>query len=739
MFDSMTIQKYLKWAIIAGCFALLFIPLFVSNSLFFPFITGKAFFFRIIVEIVFVLWLILAVRDQSARPVRSPLLIALAVFGAIITLATIFSQYPYHSFWSNFERMEGLITYLHLGAFWLVLISVFKTDKIWRRFLNTSLIASFFVVVYSFFQLAGWAQIHQGSVRLDATLGNATYLAVYLLINIFIALYFLSGTKTSRLMKSLYSVLLVLQLVILYYTATRGAILGLAVGLLVAAGLALWRGRTYLSPQLKKITLSVFLGVILIAGGLFLAKDSSFVQSSPVLSRFASISLHEQTTESRLLIWQMSLRGAGERPLLGWGPENYYLVFNKYYEPELWRQEQWFDRSHNIFLDWLISAGVLGLLGYLSLFVIALYLIWRQSREGQNLSLNIVERSVLTGLLVAYFFQNIFVFDNLMSYILFLTVLAYLHFISTKQPNLKLGLVANGSLQSAVGVVGLIMLIVVFYFINYQPLVVAKDLILALSPHQTAPNRVVSFQKVFALNTFGSSEASEQAVTAAGSISTDEKVPMATRQEMAKIAFEQIGQEIKKTPDNARLYLSFSLMYEMTSQPDLALQAIKKAEELSPRKQSIIDQEVFLLTRQGKFKEALVAAQRAYELDKTAAEPLKIYALVAIYGGENKLAADLLSELKVINSAELLDGRFANAYAGTKQYGKVVEFWQAKVATDSSNADNHLRLAAAYFAVGQPQNSIKELETFIALNPSKKTDGEYLINEIKAGRNPLQP
>ena len=28
----------------------------------------------------------------------------------------------------------------------------------------------------------------------------------------------------------------------------------------------------------------------------------------------------------------------------------------------MWGQEPWFDRSHNIFFDWLINAGLLGLL-----------------------------------------------------------------------------------------------------------------------------------------------------------------------------------------------------------------------------------------------------------------------------------------------------------------------------------------------------------------------------------------
>jgi hypothetical protein len=49
-----------KAVVYAGLFATPFIVLIISNSLFFPFITGKNFTFRIIVEVIFAGWIILA-------------------------------------------------------------------------------------------------------------------------------------------------------------------------------------------------------------------------------------------------------------------------------------------------------------------------------------------------------------------------------------------------------------------------------------------------------------------------------------------------------------------------------------------------------------------------------------------------------------------------------------------------------------------------------------------------------
>ncbi len=57
-----------KYIILAGLFAIPFVPFVVTSSLFFPFITGKAFVFRLIVEIIFACYVALAIRDKSYRP-----------------------------------------------------------------------------------------------------------------------------------------------------------------------------------------------------------------------------------------------------------------------------------------------------------------------------------------------------------------------------------------------------------------------------------------------------------------------------------------------------------------------------------------------------------------------------------------------------------------------------------------------------------------------------------------------
>src|SRR3989338_11362526 len=103
----MTLERTLRWIVIGGIFLLLFVPLIVAQSLFFPYITGKNFAFRIIVEIMTGAWLALMLTRAEYRPRRSWILGALVIFTAVIAAADLFGAYPFKSFWSNYDRMDG--------------------------------------------------------------------------------------------------------------------------------------------------------------------------------------------------------------------------------------------------------------------------------------------------------------------------------------------------------------------------------------------------------------------------------------------------------------------------------------------------------------------------------------------------------------------------------------------------------------------------------------------------------
>ena len=228
------LDKSLLLSARTGVFFVPFVPLIIASSLFFPFITGKGFAFRIIVEIVFACYLLLALRRPEFRPKRSLILYGVLSFIAVVFLADAFAVNPFKAFWSNFERMEGFVTMIHLVLYFFVASSVLNTEKWWHRFFATSVGVSAFLGIYGILQLAGKIVINQGGVRLDGTFGNAAYFAGYMLFHIFLSLFLILRHRIPPVYKWLYGAAIALQVFMLIFTATRGAALGLIGGLSLA-------------------------------------------------------------------------------------------------------------------------------------------------------------------------------------------------------------------------------------------------------------------------------------------------------------------------------------------------------------------------------------------------------------------------------------------------------------------------------------------------------------------------
>ena len=722
----MNLERILKAIILGGLFAALFTPLVVTNSLFFPFITGKAFFFRIIIEVIFGAWLLLVLTNTAYRPRFTALLLAVVGLMVVTTLSTIFSVNPPHSFWSNFERMDGLLLYLHLLAYFLVLSSMLRTEKLWKWFFNSSIVVSLAVCIYGLVQLSGALVIHQGGGRVDATLGNAIYLAVYLLLHIFITLFFL--WRTQRLsVRLFYGLAIVLQVVVLYYTATRGAIIGLVGGAVIVLVLSAAVGKNI---RLRRWSGVGLLLIAVLVGGLFLMRGSQFVKGSAVLSRFADISLSDGTVESRLGIWKMSLEGFKEHPILGWGPDNFGLVFAKYYQPSFWKQEPWFDRSHNIFFDWLINAGLLGLLSYLLLFVVALVYVWRRGGGFSSF-----EKSLFTGLLGGYFLQNIFVFDNLVSYILFFTILTYIQWqsVSALAPDTNDDRRRSFSWPVAASFPLMIVILVGggLYFFNVKPLLANRALINGMSSG-TLEDRFDGFQKALSYKTtLGQAEISEQLMRLVLQVIPEPQLSDSAKVMVAQAAIKELAQASERSPLDPRPALLAGAFLVRIGQYDEALSYLQRAEKLSPRKQLIIFELAALYNRTGNQKEALHLAEKAYRSDPLYDEARYVYMLQLIYTGQIKEAD------KLLQSRDILDTRFINAYADAGQINRVLEIWQEHIVREPDNAQYRFNIAATYLRLGKRAEAIKELEEAKRLDPSTEKQVASLIKDIRAGKDIL--
>lgn len=722
-------EKALSWVLKGGLLATPFIVFIVTRSLYFPFITGKNFTFRILVELLAVVWVWAAVRFPRFRPRTSPLLVAVTAFIAVMGIATIFSISPEKSFWSSFERMEGYFGLAHLFLYFLLLASAFRTERDWRLFFHTSLAVSAFVSFYALLQLAGTVAIHQGGTRVDATLGNATYLAAYLLFHIFLLIWFFLRTPQTG-WRLAYGAAFLLELVVLYYTATRGAILGLLGGLFVLSVLLAVLGR----GALRKAALAGLGLVILVPLAFFLVKDTSFIRSSPVLDRFASISAGETTTRARFTIWGMALQGWQERPIIGWGQESFTFVFSKYYEPSLWSQEPWFDRAHNVFLDWLISGGVLGLAAYLGMFAAAGWILVRGLRSG---AFDTVSFAVLLSLLAAHFFQVLFVFDNLTSYLLFFAVLAYLHVSSLREIRRHAASVHPAAPTAAMVLAGLAAL-PLLYLGNIKPIRAASAILTALNINQTHPPAgkvdalIAAFEQGIRLKTFGTTELREQASQTAGVMLRDASLAVQDKQKFYSFAIRELEAQTAENSYDMRAKAFLATLYGSAGRPADAVRIASGALGVNDRRQQFyfVTAEAYLAA--GAADQAIAALRRAYALAPAYNEAATNLGSVLILSGREAEAEAFFREH--YGSAVVGSESFATAYAQRGNFARSLLEWAEVVRKSPHDPRTHAELGVALARVGRIEEAVREVEEAMHREPRFQENGRQLIEAIRAGQ-----
>ena len=180
----MSNNKIISWIIKVGLLIIPVLPLVVITSLYFPFITGRNFIFRIIVEILFVLWVWLMMKDISYRPRSSVILYSAIAWIAVLFLATVLACLHIKVFGQVLSGWKGF------GVIGIILcislcLLVFLKRKGLAHFFGVSLVTSLVIGLYSVMQMLGFLDIHQGDDRIDATMGNATYLAIYIVFHIF--------------------------------------------------------------------------------------------------------------------------------------------------------------------------------------------------------------------------------------------------------------------------------------------------------------------------------------------------------------------------------------------------------------------------------------------------------------------------------------------------------------------------------------------------------------------------
>lgn len=309
------------------------------------------------------------------------------------------------SFMGTIERSMGYFHVFHYGMLFFVLTVALKTEKEWDLFIGANTVACLIpAFIYWGSIILAWLNptdygylIEQNS---HVITGNPLFLATYLLFNIFFAIYLFQKTS-NRWLKTFFVFVVVVAVATILNSSVRGVFLGLCAGIFLFLAYKAWSHKEW-RPHL--------IGVILILGSLyalvFINKNTDFLRSSKIVQRMTSFSLEDGTIKARFAMWKMAIAGFKERPIVGWGRENYSIVFNKHFDTsfdEAKVGEGWEDRTHNFIFDELVNGGLLELFAYLGLLGITLW--------------TVRKHPLFIAMIGAYVVQNLTGVDNLNSYL----------------------------------------------------------------------------------------------------------------------------------------------------------------------------------------------------------------------------------------------------------------------------------------------------------------------------------
>lgn len=403
-------MKAIEKFVAGGLYAVLLTPLVFMQSLMHPLITLKTVVFQTVIEILFACYVALALAYPEYRPRRTLIFFSVFFLLAALVLSAVFGVHPARSFWSIPERLTGIFLMCHLAAFFCMLSGM--REKInWQRYFGFSVIVSFFVALFPVIQLIFPSVFFESAAdHLRGTVGNPIFLASYLLFHVFIAGWLATAADNKSYWSYVYAVIGFFDFFVLIFTHNRGAVVGLLCAGAVFSVFGFFRRGV--SFRARSIIIAVWIFLIGMGGVIAFTREAPVWEAVPVVNRFTALHLG---IAPRLIAWQSGIEAFFDRPFFGWGWENFYYAMNTHYNPILMRSgtgESFFDKPHNVILEFLITTGIVGLGAYLFLLGAALFAARRHLW--------------ILALMGAYVAQNLFAFDTVTSYAMFFILLAYL-------------------------------------------------------------------------------------------------------------------------------------------------------------------------------------------------------------------------------------------------------------------------------------------------------------------------
>lgn len=227
--------------------------------------------------------------------------------------------------------------------------------------------------------------ISEEGTRITSTMQNPNGFGAYLVLMCF-PIFMLSFVKKSS--KKIYIPITILIIVNIFFTYSRNAIVGLAIGVFALAIMYNY-----------KVLFIFLLGIPVMIFG------------DNVINRFDNIG-EKVLRDPRIKLWKVAMKMIKDNPILGVGNGNYVARYDEYIEryPELAYQDYTRFSSHNSYLKMQSELGIVGLISFLLVIVCSINTIYKAYKNLEDKELKLFFMGVMAST-VAFLAMNLL--DNL--------------------------------------------------------------------------------------------------------------------------------------------------------------------------------------------------------------------------------------------------------------------------------------------------------------------------------------
>ena len=739
-----TENKY-YWLYLVGFFLILALPILNLPPWFSPPDWGKTIIFRIILSILIFLFIWRSLSEKKLSIKTSlPFWILLALFGVFL-LATIFSQDPVYSLLGDPHRAGGFLNfgfYIIFGILAFLVLRKQDWQKIWIFAIFIGVLVSIIAIFqrYSIFTEV-FVPVKE---RPFSFVGSSVLLGLYLVLLVFITFSFL--IKEQKKKEALfYFLALSLFLYTIFLTGSRAAYFGLAIGFIYFI-------LCYPNKQRIVVLLKVLFVTLLILGvqAIYYINiqqklpdySPNFLQQNKVVQQVLPRLSYDSALENpRFSVWLVSLEAIKERPILGYGPENFSIAFDKYYDPSMplidktWGS--WYDKAHNFLFDISITAGIPALIIFISLFAVLFYKL--QKVKERHTEDSLICHGIQATFL-AYLSANLFVFDSFSSYLVLFLLIAYsLNLLPQKRTNEdKKSLIVDFLHQHRNILIFSVFFCLIWFIwsLNLKPLIINKQANIALqSKDENCEHALAQMEKPLSSHSFLDHYLGMKYANIINSCIKkypDKSVEMA--QDVIQIL--ERNTEIRPTYTRNWLYLGIYtnfLIEKGLASADEADYYFKKANELSSKKQEIFNEwaKTYFITNN--YSKAKEKAQQCIELNPIIGECWWIKGISNIYLNnikQAKIDLQIAKEKGYDVDSKVSLFQLLEAYLEIKSYEELIEIHEKLIELEPDNAQYYATLAYNYKVIGNYEKAKETAEKMLELFPEMKEKVEEFLKSL---------